>query len=198
MFSILIPFKGGPTAKSRLLVDAPVVHHDLVRAFAADAAAAALACPLVDQVYAVTNDDFPLAGVRILEDEGSGDLNRALRAAAARLDSPRMAAMVADLPCLTSDDLTAALEQVRGRCFVADHEGTGTTLLATTTGALDPAYGPDSARRHHASGATPLHGPEPRDLLTLRHDVDTRASLSRAEAVGVGAHTAAVLAGAGR
>lgn len=194
MFSLMIPFKGGPTAKTRLLVDTPVVHGDLVRAFAADAAAAALACPLVDEVYAVTNDDFPLAGVRILPDDGAGDLNVALSAAASRLEGSRIVAMVADLPCLTPDDLTDALGQVRGRAFVADHDGTGTTLLATTTGHLVPAYGVDSARRHRESGAVPLVGA----LATLRHDVDTRTALREAITLGVGERTAAVLSAADR
>lgn len=190
MFSLLIPFKGGPAAKSRLLMDGQVSHRDLVRAFAADAAQAALDCPLVHEVYAVTNDEFPLAGVRILPDEGAGDLNSAIASAAARLDSAGVAVMVADLPCLTAGDLTAALEQVEHRSFVVDHDGTGTTLIASREGLLRPAYGPGSAALHRASGAVPIAG----DFPTLRLDVDTRASLGDAVRLGVGRHTAAALA----
>jgi 2-phospho-L-lactate guanylyltransferase len=85
--------------------------------------------------------------------------------------------------------LSEALAGVEGRAFVADTAGTGTTLLAAAPGVpLGPRFGPDSAARHAASGATALAGAWP----SLRRDVDTAADLAEALVLGVGAATAAV------
>lgn len=196
-FALLVPVKTLARAKSRL----EVAHDDhrvsLMRAFALDAVAAALASPVVAQVYVVTDEPgLPLDGVRLLPDEGAGDLNQALRHAAlrVRLDAPGLgvAAMCADLPCLRSDDLTDALSTgLSPRWFVADAEGTGTTLLAAGAGVdLDPHFGVGSAGRHEVSGATPVRSGVP----TLRMDVDTDADLARARDLGVGDHTARAVA----
>jgi len=93
---------------------------------------------------------------------------------------------------LTSDDLTEALESAgTRRCFVADTEGSGTTLLIAPPGAdLAPAFGENSAHRHAESGAIALAGP----LLTLRLDVDTALDLDHARSRGVGDNTARILA----
>ncbi len=78
-----------------------------------------------------------------------------------------------------------------GRAFVADAEGTGTTLLVAAPGVtLDPRFGGGSAARHAASGAAALDGEWP----GLRRDVDTPADLAAALALGVGPATRAALA----
>jgi 2-phospho-L-lactate/phosphoenolpyruvate guanylyltransferase len=77
------------------------------------------------------------------------------------------------------------------RAFVADAEGTGTTLLLAAPGvALDPRFGEGSACRHAESGAHPLAGPWP----GLRRDVDTADDLREAADLGLGQHTSCVLA----
>ena len=98
-----------------------------------------------------------------------------------------MAALVGDLPALRPAELDAALTAAAAHpaAFVADHLGTGTTLLtagpATT---LAPHFGPGSAAAH-ARGAVALSaGPG------LRTDVDTAADLARAAELGVGMRTA--------
>ena len=195
-FSLLVPVKDGRGAKTRLGGVDATGRADLMAAFARDAIDAALATPLVE--VHVVGDPASMAGlagdlgVPVIPDEGDGDLNRALRRAAARVARPGrgVAVMLGDLPCLRTDDLAVALDHA-GRGYVADADGTGTTLLFAPTGVdLDPRFGPDSAAAHAASGAVPVAG----ELLSLRRDVDTSADLDRAIELGVGARTAEALA----
>ncbi len=46
-----------------------------------------------------------------------------------------------------------AAARAHPRSFVADRHGTGTSALFAFGVALDPRFGPDSARRHRRSGA---------------------------------------------
>ncbi|MGY2875489.1 2-phospho-L-lactate/phosphoenolpyruvate guanylyltransferase [Marmoricola sp. URHA0025 HA25] len=194
-FSLLVPVKNGHGAKTRLAGMEADGRGDLMAAFARDAISAARRTPLVE-VY-VVGDASALRelgrelDVPIVADEGDGDLNQALRRAAARVAMPGrgVAVMLGDLPCLRTDDLELALSR-DGRAYVADASGTGTTLLLTPPGAeLDPHFGRDSARAHAASGAAHVAG----ELSSLRLDVDTSDDLDDALALGVGAHTAAAL-----
>jgi 2-phospho-L-lactate guanylyltransferase len=103
-----------------------------------------------------------------------------------------VAALAADLPALRTGDLTAALTAAGpGRSFVADAAGTGTVLLAATSGVeLEPCFGPGSAAAHAATGAVELTG----DWPSLRRDVDTGAELAAAVVLGLGPRTGAVAA----
>ncbi len=191
-FALLVPVKPLTQAKSRLRGSVVERRAELMRAFALDALSAAVRSESVAQVYVVTDEPgFEVDGVRRLPDEGDGDLNRALTHAAirARLEAPvhGVAAICADLPCLVSDELTAALAAgLSARWFVADTAGTGTTLLVAGPGVdLDPHFGPDSSRRHEESGAVAVRA----DLPTLRRDVDTDDDLAEAITLGVGRHT---------
>ncbi|CAM5377104.1 Phosphoenolpyruvate guanylyltransferase OS=Streptomyces fumanus OX=67302 GN=cofC PE=3 SV=1 [Streptomyces fumanus] len=68
----------------------------------------------------------------------------------------------------------------------------GTTLLAAAgSEELRPAFGPDSRRRHHASGAAELRLD---DVDSVRQDVDTGEDLRAALALGAGPWTAAAAA----
>jgi len=195
-FALLVPVKALSAAKTRLALDGDSTRR-LMRAFAADALAAAARSPLVARLFVVSNEPALDGGldVTMLPDEGAGDLNRALDMAARRVQtsSPELgiAALCADLPCLVEPDLTRALAaRTEGRWFVADAEGSGTTLLATVPDlALGPCFGPGSATRHAASGAAPV----PDEVATLRLDVDTTTDLDAAVALGVGQNTARAL-----
>lgn len=193
-FALLVPVKALDRAKSRLGVD-PEHRVELMRAFAADAVAAARRSPRVERICVVSSEPLDL-DVEVLADEGDGDLNRALRHAErqVRLSDPRrgVAAMCADLPALRTEDLTEALSSgLSPRWFVADAAGSGTTLLAAGPGVeLEPHFGTGSAARHEQSGAAPLHA----ELTTLRADVDTDVDLDRARTLGLGRHTRAVMA----
>jgi 2-phospho-L-lactate guanylyltransferase len=103
-----------------------------------------------------------------------------------------VAALSSDLPALRPEELAAALGAAGAapRCFVADAEGTGTTLLTAVGTPLDPRFGAGSAAAHRASGAVLLDGAWP----GLATDVDTAAALRTALALGVGPATAEVAA----
>ncbi len=202
-----MPIKSLTLAKSRLLGCCfPSDERNrarLVLAMAADTVAAALATPGVDRVLvaaALPDEVAELRGLGadVVDDGNAADLNAALRHGAAllRSDDPDgvVGALQADLPALRSDDLADAIAEAAGRRAVcADHAGTGTTLLLSTSGgALDPRFGDGSAAAHVRSGALPLATPAP----TLRTDVDTIADVERVLALGVGHNTATVLRGA--
>jgi 2-phospho-L-lactate guanylyltransferase len=133
-------------------------------------------------------------GARIVGDEPDSGLNAALahgaRQAAEMTGGP-VAALSSDLPALRAAELTAALQAAATvpRAFVADAEGSGTTLLAVREGRLDPRFGPGSAAAHAAGGAVPLDG----DWPGLRQDVDTPADLQTACRLGAGPRTTGFL-----
>ena len=204
-WSLVVPAKLLNRAKTRLAPltgrlgeDAPARHRELVLAMLADTVAAALASPAVSGVLVVTDDPgvgdvVRSLGARTVPDTPDRGLNAALAhgAAAARAaGAGPVAAMNSDLPALRPAELTAALAAVAGRGFVADAEGTGTTLLCAAAGDLDPHFGPGSAAAHARSGAVPLTG----DWPGLRRDVDTPADLDTAAGLGVGPRTARLLA----
>lgn len=199
---MLIPIKPAVSAKTRLqgATREWADHLDLVRAIQLDtltAAAATAGSDLVAGVYVVAGQpmvDAP-SGTRWLAD-GGGGLNAALDAAAAELAQAHptdgVAAMVADLPALRPHDLLDVLQAAltAGRGFVADAVGTGTTLLAAAGGRpLQAAFGAGSAARHAASGALSLPA-----AIGIRQDVDTAEDLQRCLRLGVGAHTADMVA----
>lgn len=190
-FSLLVPIKDTSSAKSRLGVGEDGQRARLMTAFAHDAVTAARACTDVEVFVVGDAEALSWLGVEVLPDEGDGDLNRALSRAAARVTrvDRGVAAMLADLPCLVTADLEAALAGVTGRAYVADAAGTGTTLLVAPAGTLlDPHFGAGSARAHASSGADAITPALP----SLRLDVDTTDDLAAALRFGVGEHTARV------
>ncbi|RNL65164.1 2-phospho-L-lactate guanylyltransferase [Nocardioides marmoriginsengisoli] len=196
-YALLIPVKDARSAKTRLGVGDGGQRARLMAAFAQDSIAAAAASPWVS-VYVVGDpdalaDQLGDLGVPVLPDEGGGSLNRALERAAVRIsaqpDLAGVAVMLADLPCLRTADLDSAFAAARGRAYVADAEGSGTTLLIAPAGTpLDPRFGAGSAAAHAASGAEGLTG----ELSSLRQDVDTTDDLEAALRFGVGVRTAQV------
>lgn len=203
-WSLVVPVKRLDMAKTRLrgaLATAP--HDRLALALALDTTTAALACPPVSEVIAVTDDPVAATalaalGARVVPDAPDAGLNAAFTAGAASVTRSGgwIGALAADLPALRPADLTAALRAAARppsgvRRFVADAPGTGTVLLTTPPGVpLDPRFGVESAAAHAASGARPLSGAWP----TLRRDVDTVEDLAIATHLGLGRHTAYVLA----
>jgi 2-phospho-L-lactate guanylyltransferase len=201
-WTIIIPVKRLAAGKSRLR-DAPA-DDALVLAVALDTIDAARDSDAVDRVLVVTGDATVADAVRALGAETVADrpdagLNPAIALGSARAGSAvPQAALLADVPALRSAELTDALHKAAGtgtRAYVADHAGTGTTLLTAPVGtALDPRFGPGSAAAHAASGATALDG----DWPSLRLDVDTAADLAAAARLGLGAHAARLVQAAAR
>lgn len=198
-WGVVVPVKRLDIAKSRLASYGDAHRKALALAFAADVV---LAAGAVATVLVVTDDPtaeelLTALGARVVADDPDAGLNPALEHGVELLrdGSPDLAvaAISADLPCLLAPDLAAVLRQVplRGRGFVADLAGTGTTLLAAGPGiGLVPAYGPASRQRHLASGAAELVAPD-----SVRRDVDTPDDLEHAVALGVGPHTSVALQG---
>jgi 2-phospho-L-lactate guanylyltransferase len=200
-WTVLIPMKGLSSAKSRLAAasNGEREHRSLVAAIRADTLSAAAACELVARVVVVRDRPAePVPGgsapgeldfVQAAPGLNAG-LSEAATDAAARWPAEGIVALVGDLPALRADDLDQALRQAATlrRCFVADADGVGTTLLAAAPGAaLQPRFGPDSAARHREI-ATELDATQ-----RLRLDVDTVADLRAAARLGVGPATSALL-----
>jgi 2-phospho-L-lactate guanylyltransferase len=211
---LVVPVKPLHRAKTRLRgaadggIGEPAAHARLALALAHDTVTAVRACPAVRHLLVVSTDpvvaaELAAVGVEVVPDGPVTGLNEAYRRGAAVLRGRDRGAVVgalqADLPALRRDELCAALAQAHvlfadgatERAFVADAEGTGTTLLLAAPGTpLDPRFGEGSAARHRASGAIELAG----DWPGLRRDVDTSGDLGDAAALGLGPHTRGVLA----
>lgn len=195
---VVIPVKGGPSAKSRLHAPDGVDRLVLAGALALDTVAAAGAAVGLDHVLVVTADpvvdtDVIGLGAATLRDPGAG-LNAAIAAGLASVapDEP-VAVLLGDVAAARPAELVAALTAAAGHplAFLPDAEGTGTVLLAARTAlGLTPRFGPGSAAAHEAAGAWRLELPLP----GLRRDVDDEESLRAALRLGVGRHTAALLA----
>lgn len=202
-WSIVVPVKRLTAAKTRLLLSEHP-RNVLALAFACDTVAAALACPLVATVVAVTSDpgaarELEQIGARVVPDAPEAGLNAALEygAQAASQSAPDRgtAALSADLPALRPETLGRALlvASAHRRAFVPDAAGGGTTLLACLpTEELHPEFGPGSAERHRRSGAYAIEGA---GLESLRQDVDTVADLDAAARLGLGPRTSRLLDG---
>ncbi|MCG2624957.1 2-phospho-L-lactate guanylyltransferase, partial [Arthrobacter sp. I2-34] len=206
-WTVVIPFKGGPGAKSRLARPAggaagfrPDVRRALALAFLTDTAAAAAAVPAVGRIIVVSSDPAVLGvpGIVLVADPGHG-LNPAITAGIdwAREHHPAdaLAVLAGDLPSLAPADLAAALTAAAAhpRALVPDRAGTGTTLATALPGQeLIPRFGPGSCQAHRAAGHVLLPVAAG---STLRADVDTPEDLEQALHQGTGRYTrAAVLA----
>lgn len=206
-WTVVIPFKGSSAAKSRLSIahsPYPAIGAAqrllLARAFVHDTVRATLAADGVGRVIVVSSDrvtQSDLSDVTFIADPGEG-LNAAITAgiaeAAQRTPQAPIAVLTGDLPGLCSEDLSAALTLAAQfpRAVVADHLGTGTTMITGLPGiSLVPHFGGPSHKQHQLAGHHSLDIPM---TSTLRQDVDTPRDLNRVAQRGVGVETAAVLA----
>jgi len=161
-WTIVIPVKGTDAAKSRLGAT-----RELARAIAQDTVDAALQVAPVIVVTAASPTDFP--GARVVADPGRG-LAAAVGAGIAHAGGA-VAVLLGDLPALRPEELRSALvaASTLDRAFVPDAEGSGTSLITSTTDHA-AAFGAGSAQRHRDAGYVELDVPP---SSGLRSDVDT-------------------------
>lgn len=206
VWTLIIPVKDTGLAKTRLTPFSQPDRAALALAFVLDAASAALRCPSVRRVVAVTNDRavgraLSGIGVDVLADEPAAGLNPAvafgMRTVRAHDSGARVAVMCGDLPALQAGDLSEVflLASALPCWVVADAAGVGTTMLGGTARTdLRPAFGPASRARHLDLGAVDLAAGAPGGALSgLRRDVDTLDDLSQARLLGLGSYTRAAL-----
>lgn len=202
-FGVVVPVKPPAVAKSRLGGLGDDVRRALAAAFATDTVAAALACAEVAAVVVVT-DDHVLAreladrGALVIPDGAADDLNTSLVQAAAELLRRRpglhLAALCADLPALRPEDLARVLARAPrdGMGFVADADGTGTTLVtAPDLATFRPCFGAQSRVEHLDAGASEI---DVSGVESVRRDVDTPDDLSAVLQLGIGPRTSRVAA----
>nr|WP_306254906.1 2-phospho-L-lactate guanylyltransferase [Ornithinimicrobium cryptoxanthini] len=203
---LVVPVKEAHLAKTRLVTPSQLSRPGLARAMALDTLESVCRALTPGDVITVTSDEVvrhaaDSMGAVVVADPGGG-LNPAVQAGigeAVRGATPRsgtadlgVAVLLGDLPALRPGDLLAALAECarHDRAVVPDLMGTGTVLLTGTRGALpEPHFGEGSAHRH-AELATVLTP----DLPRLRQDVDDRAGLAAATALGLGPRTTSFLA----
>lgn len=194
-WTAVVPVKALAQAKSRL--GDPTA--ELAFAFAQDTVSALLDTAGIDEVIVATGDPrvhtWSLAqGCIVVDDSTSPGLLPAIAAASVVADPTRGRAVVlADLPCLTTEQVRCVLDLAEdGRpAFVADAAGTGTSMwLAGPSHPWDCRFGPDSRAAHRATGARDLVELHPDvDLRRARRDVDTAEDLHDALNLGVGSAT---------
>jgi 2-phospho-L-lactate/phosphoenolpyruvate guanylyltransferase len=197
----VVALKPAAVSKSRLGVLPAPLRERLALCMALDTLAALAAA--TNRLVVVTDDPtmadrLIAAGItaQVAAEPRPGGMNEALRLGDQLLREGgmnRVLAAVGDLPALSASALTDVLDRTIGtpRAFVADHTGYGTTLLISTAGDLDPRFQGASADAHRASGAVPVEDPDPR----LRSDVDAVDDLAAVISLGVGPHTATLVAG---
>lgn len=208
-----MPFKGGADAKSRLSGSLDVAERAAIAlAFLVDTVSAVRAVPEVSSVFVVSNQPGLAAELaatvgrdgaetHVLVDPGGG-INVAVAAglARARQAAPGdfAAAVLGDLAALRPADLADAFALAEAAAaigpplaFVPDREGSGTSMVtfAPDAGAATH-FGIGSSAAHEAAGYRPL--PVPADS-SLRLDIDDADDLARADRLGLGRATRAVL-----
>jgi 2-phospho-L-lactate guanylyltransferase len=187
-WTVLLPLKRLHRAKTRLSGFSPRDRSDVARAMAETVATTAAQVPGVDHVVVVTDEawDHSAAPAVTLPETGARGLNAALadaaRTIAGRWPDHGIAVLLADTAAATVEELSACLAAASAheRSMVADHEGSGTVLLACLPGiALDPRFGAGSHLAHLRSGAVDLT--HRLDVPLMRRDLDTVADLTAVE-----------------
>lgn len=184
--TVVIPAKGLDTAKSRLQLPDDE-RRRVARVLLNRTVETVIHTPEVGLVLVVTSDpvlggDAAARGAGVVHEKAPFGLNQALafgcdRAIEVRPFSP-VACLVADLPTLEPAELAAVIDEYwfdETPLFVADHIGSGTTMLIQgPTRRLPILFGSESARAHRSQGYRDAKERVP----TLRWDLDTATDLA--------------------
>ena len=195
MYVVLVPVKPPAVGKSRLAELGDHERRELAAAIALDTVESCRAATLVREVLGVTDDvgfaaQLAAIGCATIPDGTSDDLNGTLWLAAAeahrRWPDLVPVAVLGDLPALRPAELDEALASIQPgeAAYVADAEGTGTTLYTAAFEDFRPRFGAGSAAAHEAE-ARHLRV----DVPSLRRDVDDLDGLRAAWELGVGPRT---------
>ncbi|GAC57238.1 hypothetical protein GOHSU_17_00420 [Gordonia hirsuta DSM 44140 = NBRC 16056] len=196
--TVVLALKQLRDAKSRLTHPAVTHRQALVLAMFTDTVLAAQAVRpgriVVVSPDPAVREHARALGVQTVDEPAGGGLNAALVHGAAGAPGA-VAFLQADLPALRAGSLQQALTAAGDHpaAFVADREGSGTTLLVRAhRTALHPSFGPGSAQAHRRAGAVELD-PAHRRWPDLRRDADTVEDLAACAALGLGSCSQQVL-----
>jgi 2-phospho-L-lactate guanylyltransferase len=162
----------------------------LVRAMLRDVLCALRASSGLADVLVITRDAEAGAlarecGAQVLAERGAGDLNDALRQAAAHLmavGAPGLLVVPADVPAVRADEISRLAEEHGASpavmTLVADRRGVGTNAFAASPPDVCPfLFGENSFERHRAAAREAGVEPTVVDAPGLRHDVDVESDL---------------------
>ena len=207
-WTVVVPVKSLPDAKSRLLPADDPTRPELALSFLQDVLAALHGSNSVSDVLVVTDDErvrgtVAASSARWLPESPHRGLNPAAAFGAAQVPGDSAVAIIAgDLPCSNPECIARVLALADGheRSFISDAQGIGTTMLMDrAAAACSPAFGERSRARHAQLGYVDIGLDADIDtrrlLARARRDVDTQVDLWDARRIGVGAATEAVLAG---
>ena len=176
-WTVVVPFKQAGERKTRLSTTLnPAARNDLAERMARHVLAAVTASPSVHVLLLLARHRPEWWGGAWREDDGRG-LNPIIAASRAVLAPAPFAIVHADLPLLTTADVTALLGvgERDGLAIASDRHGTGTNAVAIADArTFRFAFGADSLARHRAQGGTTLHIPG------LAFDIDTSDDLAEA------------------
>jgi 2-phospho-L-lactate guanylyltransferase len=197
MATIVVPFRG-PGGKQRLAPLSDAARAAVAVAMLGDvlAACAEVGPTLVvapAEVWDAAAETLPAGLVELVPDPGRGQ-GAAVEAGLARVPRGPVLVVNADLPCATARDLYALLGELpaHGAALAEAADGTTNALALTSASLFEPVYGPGSAARFRALGATPA-GVQTVPIPNLVDDVDTLDDLRRL-APRLGPRTARALA----
>jgi 2-phospho-L-lactate guanylyltransferase len=206
----VVPVKRFDEAKQRLSAccDAPL-RRALARAMLEDVLDVLGAAPGLAGVLIVTGDAeaAQLArrrGMGVLDEPRPGGLNAAVGAAARRLSGTGCCAMLvvpADAPGVSADEIGLLVDSCaagHGVTIVPAHDRSGTNaLLLGPPGAMAPAFGDDSFRRHLLGARVACLTPRVVELPGLGLDLDHPRDLVRYASTPSNTRTWRLIADAG-
>lgn len=160
-WSVFLPLKQLEGGKSRLSAIPADLRISLIKAMASDVIDALLLVPNIASITVVGVDhklvyslDNPkLKSITITQ---AVDINADLALAISK--EKRVAVFLPDLPSVTGEEITQALELAarKERSFISDRTELGTTAFFSTVGKVPTHFGINSAALHASSGATHL------------------------------------------
>lgn len=169
----------------------------LASAMLSDVVSALRGAPLDNIVVAAS--DAPAAavagalGVDVVRDPPGSDLNDAVRAAVSAIPCEALLIVTADLPCVTSEDLTEVLDRDAQVVVGPTRDGGTSALLRQPSTVIPTAYGRGSAARHLDLARDAGVPSAVVDRPGFRADVDTWEDLQALLDAPVGPATAVFL-----